>query len=121
MSVDPVKQRQWAREYYARNKEKCKARHSIWVLNNKAYMLEYQRNKKRERKLEAISYLGGVCKDCNIKHHQAVFEFHHLDPKTKDRDPSKVLGLSWKRIVEELDKCVLLCANCHRLRHHNEF
>lgn len=73
---------------------------------------------KRQRKLKAIEYLGGVCQKCNQEYHPAVFEFHHIDPSDKDRDPSKMTGLSWIRLKTELDKCQLLCANCHRLIHH---
>lgn len=55
---------------------------------------------------------------CQGIFHPAVYEFHHLDPTTKDRDPSKMLSLKWERVTTELDKCILLCANCHRLIHH---
>ena len=69
-------------------------------------------------KLQAIEYLGGACQECLGVFHPAVFEFHHLNPEEKDRDPSKMFQLSWERIKAELDKCLLLCANCHRLKHH---
>lgn len=74
------------------------------------------------RKLKAISYKGDQCVDCNLQlknSHYAVFEFHHLDPSLKDYDWSKLRLLSWHHIIKELDKCVLLCANCHRIRHAN--
>lgn len=72
------------------------------------------------RKIEAIKYKGGKCIDCSLeleKSHYAVFEFHHLDPKLKDYDWTKLKLHSWSKIISELDKCVLLCANCHRMRH----
>lgn len=109
-----------SKKYYHANKEKCLARHKEWVEQNKEYVLTKQREKKRERKFQAISYLGGVCAACNGDFHPAIYEFHHLDPSTKDRDPSKMLQLSWKRVQAELDKCELLCANCHRLKHHGD-
>lgn len=70
-----------------------------------------------QRKLEAIQYLGGKCKDCSGVFHHAVFEFHHRDPTQKDFDWSKLRKRSRSAITDELDKCDLLCANCHRLRH----
>ncbi len=93
---------------------------SKWRDINKEYIRAKQRVYKRERKLKAIEYLGGVCKKCGGTFHPAVYEFHHRDQTLKDRDPSKMLQLSWKRLQEELDKCDLLCANCHRLTHHQE-
>src|SRR5882672_3727022 len=107
-----------ARKYYHTHKELASQRNKVWREKNKEYVLQKQREDKRTRKLEAIAYLGGQCKDCQKEYHPAIYEFHHRKPEEKDRDPSKMLGLSWKRAIAELDKCDLLCANCHRLRHH---
>jgi len=74
---------------------------------------------RKQRKLEAIEYLGGKCIDCNIAFkHKSVYEFHHLDPTKKEGNPSDYFrGRSKEALFKELDKCVLLCANCHRVRH----
>ena len=74
----------------------------------------------RKIKIKAIEYKGGECVDCNVPHPvypAAVYEFHHLDPKEKDVSFGKLRLRSWENITKELDKCVLLCANCHRIRH----
>ena len=110
----------WAREYYYRNKEKCKERHQQWYSKNKAYSLEQQRIKKRERKQYAIALLGGKCKHCNQVFHPSIFEFHHIDPAIKDRDPSKMMMLKKERLEKELENCILLCANCHRYEHNKD-
>lgn len=109
-----------ARKYYHNNKEKVQARHKLWVEKNKESLRDKQRLKKRERKEWAISYLGGCCSKCGLTFHPAVYEFHHKKPEEKDRDPSKMLQLSLERLTAELDKCILLCANCHRLEHHKD-
>lgn len=73
-----------------------------------------------DRKLKAINYKGGKCIDCNLQlcnSHYAVFDFHHLDPTIKDYEWVKLRLTSWNKIIQELDKCVLLCSNCHRIRH----
>lgn len=114
------KLRQNSRNYYNNNKEARKVAHQEWVLNNKDYVRTKQRDNKRLRKIRAVEYLGGRCNKCGKDWHPAIYEFHHTDPATKDRDPSKMLQLSWARLVTELDKCILLCANCHRLTHHEE-
>ena len=122
---NPEKYKEYARNHYHRvqaDPERAAKRKEVrtrWYAENKESVLQKQKEKKRARKQDAISYLGGACKECNGEFHPAVFEFHHRDPATKDRDPSKLLQLKWERVKEELDKCDLLCANCHRLIHHN--
>ena len=71
--------------------------------------------KWKQRKIDAIAYLGGCCLDCKNSFHPNVYDFHHL--KDKDAQWNKLRMRSWAAIKYELDKCVLLCANCHRLRH----
>lgn len=71
-----------------------------------------------KRKLWAIEYKGGKCNKCNHKFHYSVYEFHHRDPSLKEAVWTKIRLWSEKRMKEELDKCDLLCANCHRITHH---
>lgn len=81
---------------------------------------EYCMQRWIQRKIDAINSKGGQCEDCNLKlvdSHYCVFEFHHLNPKQKDMDWNKMRLVSKKKLQKELDKCALLCANCHRIRH----
>jgi predicted HNH restriction endonuclease len=73
-----------------------------------------QRVKKR---LKAIEYLGGCCWRCELTFHKDVYDIHHLNPNTKKYDWGELKRRKWSTIQEELDKCILLCANCHRLAH----
>lgn len=82
--------------------------------------LAKQASKKKQRKLDAIKYMGEQCADCKQKYHPSVYEFHHLDPKTKDVNLAHFKSASWDKFVVELDKCIMLCANCHRVRHWKE-
>lgn len=71
-------------------------------------------------KLAAIVYLGGICKHCGLKatsSNQSVFSFHHRDPSIKDVEIGMVANRSWSFIVRELEKCDLLCLNCHSSFH----
>ena len=73
-----------------------------------------------ERKKKAIIHKGSKCNDCSIefpKYPYCIFDFHHIDPKEKDVDWQKLRLRSWDKVLEELDKCILLCSNCHRIRH----
>jgi hypothetical protein len=84
---------------------------------------EVRREKSRQLKAKAIQYKGGKCNDCLMVVHQAAFEFHHLNPSTKEKDPTHLLRDSNEMsnsAKQELDKCVLLCANCHRIRHFSD-
>lgn len=110
--------RQKAREYYHKHKEQQAIKAKEWREKNKDYVRQTQRENKRKRKIEAICYLGGKCQVCGCLFHPACFEFHHKNPTLKDKDPSKMLSLSKERLYAELDKCILLCANCHRIEHH---
>ena len=68
-------------------------------------------------KAAAVKLLGEKCIDCGWQGHQAAFQFHHLNPKEKDFVIGNVANKNWESIKLELKKCVLLCANCHSIRH----
>ncbi len=66
----------------------------------------------------AIEYKGGKCQLCGYNRCPEAMEFHHLNSSGKDFGISqKGYTRSWKRVKEELDKCIMLCANCHREVH----
>ncbi|MEI7999365.1 MAG: hypothetical protein WCH62_07675 [Candidatus Omnitrophota bacterium] len=62
--------------------------------------------------------MGGKCSACGYHKCDDALEFHHLDRSKKDFGiSSKGYARSWQKVKEELDKCLLLCANCHREEH----
>lgn len=72
----------------------------------------------KQAKVKAIEYKGNCCSDCKVKFDRPeVYQFHHLNPKEKDVEWVKLKTRNWEKIVKELDKCILLCANCHIIRH----
>lgn len=79
-----------------------------------------QTKRRRQIKKQAVEYLGGKCRLCGFKTDKVVvYDFHHRDPFQKDFMISKQ-AKSFESIKSELDKCDLLCANCHRLVHNGE-
>ena len=72
----------------------------------------------KQLKVEAIESFGGKCFDCQGVFHYSVYDFHHLDENTKDFEWVKVRLFSKEKRELELSKCILLCANCHRIRHY---
>lgn len=77
-----------------------------------------KKTKAAEIKKKAIRYLGGKCVDCGYKKHHVAFDFDHLYPADKHFKISGNAIFRWKEIEKELDKCVLRCSNCHRIRHY---
>ncbi len=67
--------------------------------------------------MAAIAHMGGKCVDCGWQGHQAALQFHHRNPKEKEFIIGNVANKSWDAIIGELKKCILLCANCHAIRH----
>jgi hypothetical protein len=76
-------------------------------------------DKRRKRlKQEAVTYKGGCCSRCKYNNCLSALEFHHTDPTKKDFSISTSSNSrSWEKIKNELDKCILVCANCHREIH----
>lgn len=76
---------------------------------------------RRQRKLLGIELLGGKCVRCGYCKCPSVLEFNHKDPSTKEFPISSRL-VSLKKYKIELEKCELLCSNCHREHHYaNEY
>lgn len=74
----------------------------------------YVNQRKQRVKQMAVEYLGGKCIRCGYNRCVYALDCHHKDKTTKSFNISGAHSRSWKAIKEELDKCVLLCANCHR-------
>jgi len=70
--------------------------------------------KKKRKKLKELSieYKGGKCVICGYNRCHRALKFHHIDPAVKDFEVSRA-GKSWASIKSELDKCILVCGNCH--------
>lgn len=76
---------------------------------------------KQDNKRRAIEYKGRRCSVCGLVHTcDAVYEFHHLNPATKivSKAGNVVGSQCWEKLKSELDKCVIVCANCHRVLHY---
>lgn len=73
---------------------------------------------RKKIKQKAVEYLGGECVRCGYNKCLGALDFHHLDPKEKDIDYHNFKTKFDEKLKKELDKCILLCANCHREEHH---
>lgn len=89
--------------------------HKKWPICRLCWNIE-RNNKQAKQKRRSVEYAGGCCQLCGYDTYDGALEFHHLDPSKKDFQVNMTLR-TWKTIKEEIDKCILLCANCHREVH----
>ncbi len=75
-----------------------------------------KRRKDVRRKL--IEYKGGQCVKCGYSNCGDALDLHHVDASQKEFGiSSRGLTRSWTKVKAEADKCILVCANCHREIH----
>lgn len=83
----------------------------------KKCLYENQMIRWRDRKFKAVNIMGGKCSACGYNKCLDALEFHHIDPNNKEFMWNKLKSYTWKRVINELKKCIILCANCHREFH----
>lgn len=108
----------YLRGYYVDNAEYFSEYRSTHVSQNTASATRANRRKRHEH-YAAIQELksGKPCLDCGCVLPWYVLDFDHRDPSTKIDEVSKLIKTSsWTRVLEEIEKCDLICACCHRLR-----
>lgn len=93
--------------------------HKRYYLKNK--QLYREKNIRRRKSLIefVISYKQKACMDCSVHYPHYVMDFDHRDKTTKIssiNDMINVHSYSKEKILEEIKKCDLVCANCHRIR-----
>lgn len=84
------------------------------------YSDKYSERNKNRRDTQAamlLEYKSTLsCAVCN-ENTPVCLEFHHRDPSQKDFGVGSSVGRSWEKIIEEIQKCVCLCSNCHKKVH----
>lgn len=99
------------KDYYLRRNDKDTSVYCKVCTNEQSI------NRQKYNKQKAVDYLGGKCSHCNYSKYLGALEFHHKDPSKKDFTIARFKCRSFDSIKSELDKCILLCANCHREEH----
>jgi len=98
-----ARKRAYQNAWYAKNKDKRNASNARWEKKNVEFFKEFKRDLK--------------CVRCGESEPSCI-EFHHEDPTIKDFDiASAVRRYSIDRVLMEMAKCLILCANCHRKEH----
>ncbi len=97
--ADPAK-------FYGHKRKVCGACHNA-----------YNTKQGQERRLRAVIELGGKCQACGFDKYPCSLDLHHRDSREKAPNFRSMRGWSWERILIELQKCILLCKNCHAAHH----
>jgi hypothetical protein len=105
--IDKAKQKQYQKDLYQRTKGKYRERRKQNMLKNREYVFEILKQSS--------------CVDCG-ESDPIVLDFDHRDPSTKYRSVCDcVRDCALKRVKEEIAKCDVVCANCHRRRTAKQF
>jgi hypothetical protein len=93
----------------------CRSKHNN--AHTRTYRTDWQReNSRKNRKTLADYKLERGCCKCGYNAHSAALDFNHLDPALKSFNIAEmVTSLSLPKLMEEVQKCEILCANCHRI------
>ena len=104
--VKKAKHAEYSATYYLKNKDKVRAAVKIRRAVEKDRWNTFKRTLK--------------CTNCNFSH-PAALDFHHTDPSKKENIVSNLISEGrFSAAMEEVQKCIVLCANCHRVHHYEE-
>ena len=107
---DPIvrkeKHAEYSRKHYEANKAKVIAANDIRKKEGKEKWAEFKSSLK--------------CTKCGFNH-TAALDFHHEDPSQKEYNVNRLVSnKQFVKAYKEIKKCVVLCANCHRIHHYEE-
>jgi hypothetical protein len=111
-----AKKRARSLEYHSRPEIKLAKRE----YDHRPEVRKHARNLKNGYRFEIIVLRGGECCRCGLVAtfaNQCIFDFHHLDPSKKLKKTTSIW--TFEKLKMESEKCILLCANCHRMEHWN--
>jgi hypothetical protein len=73
----------------------------------------YEWEKTLIRKIQVVELLGGKCHICGYDKYYGALHLHHIDPEQKEMSWKAMRVCSWEKMIKEVNKCVLICSNCH--------
>ncbi len=105
---DPAKAREYSKQYHIRTWEDRKGRHYKQKVKRMGLLIDWFRQYKEDVSCIRCGESNSICLD-----------FHHIDVSKKDHEISAMIGDGYSRewILAEIEKCIVLCANCHRKEH----
>ena len=108
------------KEYREKNVDKIKGYKDGYYLKNKEILNKRARDRRRKKKAWFIEHKKKFkCEECGFSDYRAL-TFHHRDPAEKEFNLGHATHFSKERILKEMKKCSVLCANCHSILHYIE-
>ena len=104
---------EYDKKYNELNREKKREQNKKWGEENK----EHRREQRKEKRVYCIEYLGGKCVKCGTTHN---LQFDHIKREGKKYEITRRLSNNLNNLKEELDKCQLLCYDCHKIKTKSE-
>jgi hypothetical protein len=97
-----------------------------WRHRNRVSILQTKMERGRRLKAKVVGLMGGKCSSCGLEYNgknACVFQLHHIDTKNKlfMINAKTLVNYAWIKILDEIKKCVLLCANCHFMAENEEY
>ena len=122
----PEKTRRWSRNSHLRHRKQEREYTKLYRQKNPEWFKQIQTKYKHNKKSKLIQIKGGKCIQCGISYNgknACIFQFHHKNNQKKDPKLKRGIGL-WRKkdvLLKELEKCNLVCANCHLLLHYKGY
>jgi hypothetical protein len=118
---NPEQKRSGDRNWLQKHSEQAAHTRKAWYDNHRESVSQRRSRAIYVKKRELASLLGGKCMRCGFDEHPAALQFHHRDPSAKLFSVSASVFMSKRysqtEIEAEIEKCDLLCANCHFIHH----
>ncbi|MAH42137.1 hypothetical protein CL614_00160 [archaeon] len=119
----PYKDKEKERMWIEKNKERRKKYKAEWHQKNKERR-NAENKKRREEFREWYFSLkrGKKCEICGYDKHFSALDFHHKNAELKESSIADLITKTTnkQKILEEVEKCIIVCANCHRELHYNK-
>jgi len=108
-----------AKVRYDTKREDILAQKRAYHVANRVAIRARMKAARDGRNLMIFEHKGGKCQHCDLRdlEHLQIYDYHHTDPSTKLYTIACIMSGTIDRLMTEVDKCILLCANCHRKEH----
>lgn len=120
---NPEARKAYTRKWYLENRDRHRERGRMYRETNHETRRKIERRSMTARRdnnyTELRKIFGSNCLDCEREYPMPIYDYHHLDPKTKN-GILRICLWTWPRVETYIQGCVQLCPTCHRLRHFHE-
>lgn len=109
------------KRYKEKHRELVNSKQAKYRANNRGQHKEYSKRRRNKIREQYDEYMKGkFCKHCGYDDARSLV-WHHVNPSTKKNGVVQLVGKKhgWNTILEEINKCICLCHNCHNILHNH--